>query len=160
VLLVRAPIRTRKQTQLVKSLTRPLEGTRHNVREAGCREDSLRSSSSDEVVPQIMKATVTQRAERRGVCEIHLFGESRSAWTINLKAGTVTQGGTKDPDLYLEMDRGDFQAMMMNRLDIERAIKAGRVALRRQAPRPRPPRRHPRAPLDGVLSRKRLSNPF
>lgn len=81
----------------------------------------------DELVPQIMKATAAQRANVDGVCEIHLFGEHRSAWTINLKAGTVTQGGTKDPDVYLEMDRGDFQMMMMNRLDMERAIRHGRI---------------------------------
>lgn len=83
----------------------------------------------DEIVPQIMKATLQQREEGvcEGVCEIHLFGEKRSAWTINLKAGTVVQGGSKTSDLYLEMDRGDFQALMMNRLDIERAISRGRV---------------------------------
>ena len=88
----------------------------------------------DEIVPQIMKATVTQRANVEGVCEIHLFGESRSAWTINLKAGTVEQGAGKNADLYLEMDRGDFQAMMMNRLDIERAIHSGRVRFEGKLP--------------------------
>ncbi len=81
----------------------------------------------DEIVPQIMKATAAQRANVEGVCEIHLFGERKSAWTINLKAGTVQQGGTKNPDVYLEMERGDFQMMMMNRLDVEGAIRRGRV---------------------------------
>ncbi len=88
----------------------------------------------DEIVPQILKATATQRMSLEGVCEIHLFGEVRSAWTINLKAGTVQQGGTKSADLYLEMDRGDFQAMMMNRLDIERAIRGGRMRFEGQLP--------------------------
>ncbi|MBL8953268.1 MAG: SCP2 sterol-binding domain-containing protein [Myxococcaceae bacterium] len=88
----------------------------------------------DEIVPQILIATANTRVNVEGVCEIHLFGETRSAWTINLKAGTVQQGGTKDPDLYLEMDRGDFQAMMMNRLDIERAIRGGRVRFEGKLP--------------------------
>lgn len=88
----------------------------------------------DEIVPEILKATASQRTNTEGVCEIHLFGERRSAWTINLKAGTVAQGGTKDPDLYLEMDRTDFQALMMNRLDIERAIRGGRVRFEGKLP--------------------------
>jgi alkyl sulfatase BDS1-like metallo-beta-lactamase superfamily hydrolase len=81
----------------------------------------------DEIVPEIMKATAAQRSSAGGVCEIHLFGETRSAWTVNLNAGTVAVGGTRAPDFYLEMDRSDFQALMMNRLDIERAIRDGRV---------------------------------
>src|SRR5262245_8416335 len=81
----------------------------------------------DQIVPQIMKATAAQRVSVEGVCEIHLFGEKRSAWTVNLKAGTVAPGGNQNPDLYLEMDRGDFEEMMLNRLDIERAIRAGRI---------------------------------
>src|SRR5262245_30339226 len=88
----------------------------------------------DEIVPQIMKATASRRANVEGVCEIHLFGETRSAWTINLKAGTVLQGGTREADFYLEMDREDFQAMMMNRLDIERAIRGGRVRFEGKLP--------------------------
>ena len=32
-----------------------------------------------------------------------------------------------DAVVALVADRGDFQAMMMNRLDIERAIRGGRV---------------------------------
>jgi hypothetical protein len=32
------------------------------------------------------------------------------------------------------MDRGDFQAMMMNRLDIERAIRGGRVRFEGKLP--------------------------
>ena len=88
----------------------------------------------DEIVPEILKATVGQRSNAEGVCEIHLFGEPRSAWTINLKAGTVKQGGTKDADFYLEMDRGDFHAMMMNRLDIEYAIRHGRVRFEGKLP--------------------------
>ena len=88
----------------------------------------------DEIVPEILKATVGRRANVEGVCEIHLFGETRSAWTINLKAGTVVHGGTKAPDFYLEMDRSDFQAMMMNRLDIESAIRGGRVRYQGKLP--------------------------
>jgi len=81
----------------------------------------------DEVVPHIMSVTAAQRATLEGVCEIHLFGERETSWTINLKAGTVKSGGGASPDLCLEMDRDDFQAMMQNRLDVERAILGGRV---------------------------------
>jgi hypothetical protein len=88
----------------------------------------------DELVPQILKATADQRAGSEGVCEIHLFGETHGAWTVDLQAGTVVKGGTKQPDLTLEMDRGDFQAMMMNRLDIEHAVRGGRVRFEGKLP--------------------------
>ncbi|MBI3184355.1 MAG: SCP2 sterol-binding domain-containing protein [Myxococcales bacterium] len=81
----------------------------------------------DEVVPKILSATNEQRKQLKGTCEVTLFGEKRSAWTVDLGKGTVQQGTTDSPDAYLEMDRQDFTAMMMNRLDLHEAVSKGRV---------------------------------
>lgn len=88
----------------------------------------------DELVPLILAATQAQRASAEGVCEIHLFGQARERWTIDLHAGTVQRGGAREADLYLEMERDDFQALMMNRLDLEHAIRAGRVRFEGRLP--------------------------
>jgi hypothetical protein len=81
----------------------------------------------DDIVPRIMGATVSQRAQLQGTCEVHLFGEQSRAWTIDLKAGTVQPGTGTAYDVCLEMEREDFHAMMQNRLDVQRAILDGRV---------------------------------
>ncbi len=46
----------------------------------------------------------------------------------------VAKGAGKSADVSLEMERNDFQAMMMNRLDLERAVREGRVRIDGQLP--------------------------
>lgn len=81
----------------------------------------------DEVVPQILKATTEQRKAVTGTCEIALFGDQQQNWVVDLGQGTVAKGGNGKSDVYLEMNDTDFRQMMMNRLDWEEAIKAGRI---------------------------------
>jgi hypothetical protein len=88
----------------------------------------------DLVVPQLLQGA--ERGDEGGVCEIHLFGEQRTAWTINLKAGTVSQGvpGGVASDVYLEMPRDDFAELIANRLDVEAAVRSGRLRYEGQLP--------------------------
>jgi hypothetical protein len=88
----------------------------------------------DEIVPQIMKATVEQRKNVTGTCEIALFGEQQHNWTVDLGQGTVQAGSKGQSDAYLEMNDADFKSMMLNRLDWDNAIKDGRIRFQGQLP--------------------------
>lgn len=89
----------------------------------------------DEIVPQILKATTEQRKSVTGTCEIALFGAQQQNWTVDLGQGTVHKGASNGKsDVYLEMDDTDFSSMMMNKLDWEAAIKAGRIRYDGQLP--------------------------
>lgn len=79
----------------------------------------------DLVVPQILHDA--KHGTQGGTYVIRLFGEVGGEWTINLKKGTVTRGGAKKPDVYLEMDEADFSQMMLDELDVDGAIRAGRI---------------------------------
>ncbi|MBK7861639.1 MAG: SCP2 sterol-binding domain-containing protein [Archangiaceae bacterium] len=79
----------------------------------------------DEVVPQLLKSG--RREGATGICEIQLFGDRRAAWTVDLNAGTVSRGGSQASHVYVEMPRQDFEALLAEQLDLEQAVRAGRV---------------------------------
>lgn len=66
------------------------------------------------------------------VLEISLFGPGPRTWTIDLGSGAVAPGPAQAPLLTLELDEGDFLALLCNRLDGDEAIAAGRVRYRGQ----------------------------
>jgi hypothetical protein len=86
----------------------------------------------DQVIPHLLQAAGPH--DEAGICEIHLFGESRSAWSIDLQAGTVSRGTSTPSDVYLEMPRSDFAELIANRLDVEVAVRAGRLRYQGRLP--------------------------
>jgi putative sterol carrier protein len=101
------------------------------------REDAQKITPQiffDEIVPQILKATTEHRKSVSGTCEIALFGEQLNSWVVDIGQGTVHKGANGKADAYLEMDDKDFKAMMLNRLDWDEAIKAGRIRFDGQLP--------------------------
>ena len=90
----------------------------------------------DDVVPHIFNATrlIREQARVTGTCEIQLFGAERSSWTLNLGTGTVEKNKGGDSDLFLEMNREDFVAMLADELDVSAALMQGRIRLQGDVP--------------------------
>jgi len=80
----------------------------------------------DTIVPQHLESLeVAQDTQRTYV--FRLFGEKPAEWSIDLGRRTVRRGALAKPDLYLEMDRDDFTALLAGRFDPRSAVQDGRV---------------------------------
>jgi len=56
-----------------------------------------------------------------------LFGDPPGEWSVDLARKRVRRGTLAHPDLYLEMDRADFVALLAGQLDTAAAVADGRV---------------------------------
>jgi putative sterol carrier protein len=80
----------------------------------------------DGIVPtHLRQVTVPKDAQHTFV--FRLFGDSPGEWSIDLAKRRVRRGGLARPDLYVEMDRADFSALLDGELDAPAAVAAGRV---------------------------------
>lgn len=81
----------------------------------------------EHVVPGLLNASPNHSKSIGPVFVVRLFGEPSTEWTIDVNKKCVTQGGVKYPNFYLEMDRADFVALMLQELDVYAAILGGRI---------------------------------
>ena len=80
----------------------------------------------DSIVPRYL-ARAANDDLREGVLVIRLFGDVGGEWTIDATKRRIRRGGASSPDLYLEMDRADFIALMAADLDVVAAVHGGRI---------------------------------
>ncbi len=78
------------------------------------------------LVPGHLGTLELPRAER-ATYVFRLFGATASEWSIDLGTREVRRGGLPEPDLYVEMEHRDFEALLDGALDIHGAVVGGRV---------------------------------
>jgi putative sterol carrier protein len=90
----------------------------------------------EHIVPAVLTATARQRESSSfgGRFELAVLDRGHKSWTIDLDEGRVHVGSVGKTDCYVEMSQQDFDDMMHDRLDVEAAVRAGRVRFSGKAP--------------------------
>lgn len=83
----------------------------------------------EESLPKVL-ATEEAKKLPPGTVTFRLFGDEAGAWTIDFEKRSVKAELAEVQDLLLEMDDLDFKAMMKGNLDIEDAMRHGRIRRR------------------------------
>lgn len=88
------------------------------------------------IVPAVLTATAKQReaAKMSGSFELAVLDRGIKSWTVDLNEGRVHAGTHGKTDCYIEMSQKDFSDMIHDRLDVEAAVRAGRVRFSGKAP--------------------------
>jgi len=80
-----------------------------------------------DVLPKILKAAEPTAKNLGGVYVFKLSGKGGGDWTVDLPALEVRQGAAKKANLTLTMPADDFDGLLSGRLDVAKAVDAGRI---------------------------------